>query len=186
MLTFSRLYLKVWYALVTCSKQFKSRDTSFHATKLVLLESSLMYFDTETRNGSSDTKLEETRNRMEDSTNETDGVVCWRCSSHGSIQNLLSTNQMQISYASVLVCGATDCNASLFLRDVQGFENYGMMLDSFTGFCDDCMRITMHTVAERAAFNPLHYMQNQIMQLKTLQEFDLLPKRTKKQRVAKK
>jgi hypothetical protein len=127
---------------------------------------------------------------MEDSKNEADAVVCWRCSTHSSIEQLHATNHMQISYANVLLCGATDCNASLFLCDVQRFENYGMLLDSFTGFCDDCMRITMHTVgehtvAEHGAYNPLHYMQNQIMQLNTLQQFDLLPKRAKRQRVNK-
>jgi hypothetical protein len=119
---------------------------------------------------------------------DVDGVVCWRCSTHSSIKYLHETHHMEISYANALLCGATDCNASLFLRDVKSFENYGMILDSFTGFCDDCMCITMHTVAEhtvteRGAFNPLHYMQNQIMQLKTLQKFDLLPKRSKQQRV---
>lgn len=162
-----------------CSKQFKLRATSFH----VLLESSLMYFDTEALNWLSDTKLEEIRNRMGDSKNEPDVVVCWQCSAHSSIKHLQATNRMPSSYASALLCGAGDCNASVFLRDVEYFENYGMILDSFTGFCDDCMRITMHTVAERGTYNPLHYMQNQIMQLKTLQQFDLLPKRAKKQRV---
>jgi hypothetical protein len=114
------------------------------------------------------------------------GMICWRCqvTKHGTnlVNNMLTTKTLPKTYSMVLVSGSMELDVSDFLRKVSEYENYGVVIDSFTCFCDNCRKITMHTeevndghCAEEVLMYSIQYMQNELCEMDSLKKFRLLP-----------
>lgn len=117
-------------------------------------------------------------------------LVCWRCgirdNSPGDEANIavryVLAGKFPASYSSALLSGSHELDAAEFLGRVQRFECIGSVIDSFSGFCDTCMRITLHTAvlqgpdqtSESKLLFSLHYLQNQMLEMEKLEKFSLL------------
>ena len=125
---------------------------------------------------------------MENSVNEHffPGMICWRCSVVKDGFNVMDAvmKKMEVpnTYSMALVTGSATLDASDFIRKVVEYENVGIIIDSFTCFCDKCMKITMHTErvdeaqdAEKIVMYSIQYMQNELCELDRLKQFDLIP-----------
>jgi hypothetical protein len=113
-------------------------------------------------------------------------VVCWRCGVLKDGVNVMDTllNDVTLpeTYATVLLTGSMVSSGATFLQRVVAYESYGTTIDSFTCFCDNCMKITMHTQrvdetcsSEQMVLHAVHYIQKALCELDTLHKFGLLP-----------
>jgi hypothetical protein len=107
-------------------------------------------------------------------------MVCWRCKTRDA--------SFPASYSMALITSSKSMNPTAFVDRVERFENCGRLLDSFSGFCDECMSITLHTCDVRQRDGPppggysqketlmfsLHYLQNQLLEMDRLHKFSLL------------
>jgi hypothetical protein len=113
-------------------------------------------------------------------------MVCWMCDvvfeGDNLIRSMRSVNLLPKSYSMVLIGGSAGLEATGFLARVGVYENCGSVIDSYTCFCDKCMKITMHTQkavegldGSARLLHSLHYMQNALLELDQLRAFDLIP-----------
>jgi hypothetical protein len=98
------------------------------------------------------------------------------------VNDMMKTKTLPKTYSMALVTGSTELDVSDFLRKVLEYENYGVVIDSFTCFCDNCRKITMHTEevneghsAEEVLMYSIQYMQNELCEMDSLKKFRLLP-----------
>jgi len=114
------------------------------------------------------------------------GMICWRCAvvkdGVNVMDEMMKKMEVPRSYSMALVTGSAKFDATDFIKKVVEYENFGIIIDSFTCFCDNCMRITMHTERVEAAQDTetilmysIQYMQNELCELDKLKEFNLLP-----------
>jgi hypothetical protein len=114
---------------------------------------------------------------------------CWRCSVMRDGANLMqgmavdSTGfALPQTYSLALVTGSHECHSAELLKRVVAWEQYGIIIDSFTCFCETCMKITLHVQQldmthdqQTTVMYSAHYIQNQLCELERLKAFSLLP-----------